>query len=318
MKPTQSESVRPDPKNPNAVTPTSAARPDILRPEPNGARISRRTALRQLAVGGTGLALGLQRAYAPPPVQNNLLGSVVELNQGNWFTVCTDYSGANCTNTIWMDVNGISPTLGFLNNNYAGNTNAFSSSGGYSDMFVLDLPFVPRKIYRITWVGQLANSLSDLDEMQFIINQQTIVDKMYRTSGPSGKSERSVLYVNNGNPVNFTWRAKKVSGTNSGFRFRVDNVRIEQLPEPVLAVFQYDATHIVVWWDKIYGRDSIGGTYLMESPSLQNPDWQTNLSPPWDVTDDIGATIGYGKIIDRTYANTKYFKLNVTGTPAAP
>ena len=109
------------------------------------------------------------------------------------------------------------------------------------------------------------------------------------------------------------FRSNKYAANNSIVQFRVDNLRIVELPTPVLHVEPYDATHSLVWWGKVFDNEN-KGTVLEETSSLQ-PDgdgqvvWSPSTGTPYyDAT-------RYG----RTYLNseqTKFFRLKVNGAPA--
>lgn len=281
-----------------------------------GAAISRRTALRQLALGTAALGLGLHRAGAQivsPPVQNNSLGVNVEINAGNWYTQCMDVSGPGCVAPNWKNLTA----TGYTNGNYSGNNLGFSSSGGYSDMFALDLPFTPGALYQISYDVEIRSSNNVNDALEFIVNGTRTLDAVV---GTVAKTRRTVLIL--GEPaMELRWRFKKPAGTNIAIRFRVDNLQIVQLPPPTLTVENYsDAAYsnlpvgpkCAVWWPLIY---DINVVQLYESASLNPASWvykDTDIYPPVVQRDASNQPIGWGQLIPITNA-TKYFRLQVIG-----
>lgn len=263
-------------------------------------RISRRLALKQIALGAAAFSLGLQNAPAPiGPVYNNNLGLVLDITwngtpivAGSWYSVCTDFSGANCTNPIWRNLTAAS---GYVNNNYAGNNAGFTSSGGLSDMIVQQLPLTTGKLYQFVWNVQILNSGTNNDNLQFIIAPNKVIDQINRTLG---RSDRSVLCVAQENMA-FVWRFNKYSGANSIILFRVDNLRITELPTPVLHTEAYSATEILVWWDNVYGNDSTGSV-LLESDDGLAGSWL-----PADGVPFIDAT-RFGKVFTLSKKNRPF------------
>ena len=109
----------------------------------------------------------------------------------------------------------------------------------------------------------------------------------------------------------FVWRFNKAIGTNSLIQFRVDNLRINELPVPTLHFEPYDATHILIWWDNIFGNDLVG-TVLYENDS--------NIGNPLAWVPSTGTTLPsdplrYGKIYPLNQ-QAKFFRRQASGSPA--
>lgn len=278
--------------------------------------ISRREALQRLALAGTGLALGLglqeaKAAILPPP--NNNLGVAMDISGGNWYTTCIENSGANCVNPIWKNFFNQSVSLGYTNNSYAGNSAGFGTLGGTSDMFTVGLPFVAGAIYKVSFTGEILGSLTDNDQLHFIINQTRTVDVMNRSAG---RSTRTALLIGE-EIMELRWHFVKASGTNASIKFRADNLQITQLPVPVLQVEDYDANNFRIWWDVQYGQEQ-QGTWLLETAppyGLENPSWAQSLYPAQDKLDSGSNVIGYGRLIPKA-GGPKYYRLQVQGSPS--
>ncbi|MEI6196092.1 MAG: hypothetical protein WCS42_17365 [Verrucomicrobiota bacterium] len=284
--------------------------------------LTRRTALRHLALGAAALGLGLHRAGAQilsPRVENGALGTNIEMpNVGRWYTQCADVSGPGCIAPNWKNLTA----TGYTNGNYSGNNQGFSSAGGYSDMFVEDLPLITGALYQISWDAEIRSSNSVNDQLQFFV-YGTSGRMLDAVNGTFAKARRSVLVVWE-QYMALLWRFKKAPTTNSAVRFRVDNLQIIQLPPPTLTVENYsDAAYLglpvgpkcVVWWPLIY---DINVVQLYESASLTPASWvykDTYIYPPVVQRDASNQPIGWGQLIPITGA-TKYYRLQVIGNPA--
>lgn len=271
-------------------------------------RLTRRTALKQIALGTAAFSLGLQRSPAPtPPLFNNNLGLFLDITlngtpivAGIWYTICTDYSNPNCSAPIWKNLTAISGS--YVNNNFAGNNAGFSSSGGTSDMVAGGLPLTTGKLYSFTWNAQILNSLTNNDWLDFLIAPNVVIDRINRVAG---RVDRTVIIIAQDN-MGFIWRFNKYATPNTGIQFRVDNLRINELPVPTLHVEPYDATHTLIWWDSAYGNEAYG-TGLWEN----NGDY-LNWVPNTLGTAFSDAT-RYGKVYPNSQ-QTKFFRLQVNGS----
>ena len=145
-------------------------------PTADGGEISRRLALKKMAVGAAALSLGVIRSPAPtePPYNDNLgVNLDISLNggpatlYGRWYSLCVDNTGIDCTTPIWKNLTG----SGYVNNNFCGNSSGagFASQGGYSDMIV-GFPLTAGKIYQLIWNAQILNSSTTNDRLAFIHN----------------------------------------------------------------------------------------------------------------------------------------------------
>jgi len=285
--------------------------------------------LKQLALASAALGLGINRtpAQAIPLLNDNLRICMDWLpvntyDRGIWFSECADNNGTTCTLPIWKEFLSAHPILNFANDNYCGNTNGFSASGGRSDLVAYGLFGTPTypigRLYKLSYTGQIVSSISDNDQIHFLHNKgprglNRLLDVMNRTSGANGRSDRSVLIIAESDST-ICVRAVKANGANPNMRFRADNLQITELPPPALHIENHSATHLLAWWDKVYGQEQ-NGTWLLESPLPPNINWDINTDGVnVDVDDGLGNYIGYGKTIPKQNG-PRLFKLRAQGTP---
>lgn len=94
---------------------------------------------------------------------------------------------------------------------------------------------------------------------------------------------------------------------NAAIRFRVDNLRITELPLLELHFEAYGADQLLLWWDSAYGFAQ-NGTLLQESsPGVAN--W-SNTTDGVEFSDATRA----GRILSKTGAS-RLFRLKASGTP---